>query len=79
MAVDAENPHGRVVLLLDMDCFYAQCEVVRLGLDRSIPLALMQVRSGPLFYYVNSLNVMLVYSYFMREFRYIAHMIHLWK
>ena len=37
------NPHGRVVLLLDMDCFYAQCETVRLGLDQSIPLALVQV------------------------------------
>ena len=41
---DAENhPHERVILLLDMDCFYAQCETVRLGLDASLPLALMQV------------------------------------
>ena len=39
------NPHKRVVLLLDMDCFYAQCETVRLGLDQSIPLALVQVRN----------------------------------
>jgi len=37
------NPHKRVVLLLDMDCFYAQCETVRLGLDQSMPLALVQV------------------------------------
>ena len=41
---DVDNPHRRVVLLLDMDCFYAQCEVVRLGLDREMPLALVQVR-----------------------------------
>ena len=41
---DAENnPHQRVVLLLDMDCFYAQCETVRLGLDQTLPLALVQV------------------------------------
>lgn len=40
------NPHGRVVLLLDMDCFYAQCETVRLGLDQSLPLALVQWRSA---------------------------------
>jgi len=33
----------RVVLLLDLDCFYAQCETVRLGLDPDIPLALIQV------------------------------------
>ena len=33
----------RVILLLDMDCFYAQCETVRLGLDRELPLALIQV------------------------------------
>jgi nucleotidyltransferase/DNA polymerase involved in DNA repair len=32
----------RIVLLLDLDCFYAQCESVRLGLDPSIPLALLQ-------------------------------------
>ncbi|KAL3816628.1 hypothetical protein ACHAXA_004810 [Cyclostephanos tholiformis] len=47
---DGDNPdrehHGRVILLLDMDCFYAQCEVVRLGLDRSIPLALVQWNSA---------------------------------
>ncbi|KAL9180780.1 hypothetical protein ACHAXT_011233 [Thalassiosira profunda] len=43
---DADNPHRRVVLLLDMDCFYAQCEVVRLGLDREMPLALVQWSSA---------------------------------
>lgn len=32
----------RIILLLDLDCFYAQCESVRLGLDPSIPLALIQ-------------------------------------
>ncbi|KAL7546504.1 hypothetical protein ACHAWF_010642, partial [Thalassiosira exigua] len=42
----SDDPHGRVVLLLDMDCFYAQCEVVRLGLDPSAPLALVQWRSA---------------------------------
>ena len=34
----------RVVILLDLDCFYAQCEIVRLGIDRSTPVALLQVR-----------------------------------
>ncbi|EEC49731.1 predicted protein [Phaeodactylum tricornutum CCAP 1055/1] len=34
---------ARVVLLLDLDCFYAQCECVRLGWDAmEIPLALLQ-------------------------------------
>jgi DNA polymerase eta len=38
-----EQQHHRVVLLLDLDCFYAQCECVRLGLNaRTTPLALMQ-------------------------------------
>ena len=41
-----ENPHRRVVLLLDMDCFYAQAEVIRLGLDQKMPLALIQWRSA---------------------------------
>lgn len=38
-----QEDHQRVILLLDMDCFYAQCETVRLGLDPDIPLALIQV------------------------------------
>lgn len=38
-----DDNRERVILLLDMDCFYAQCETVRLGLDPNIPLALMQV------------------------------------
>mmetsp|Transcript_43277 Transcript_43277/g.50674 ORF Transcript_43277/g.50674 Transcript_43277/m.50674 type:complete len:453 (-) Transcript_43277:949-2307(-) len=36
----------RVIILLDLDCFYAQCEIVRLGLDPSIPLALLQWNSA---------------------------------
>ncbi|KAI2499952.1 hypothetical protein MHU86_14526 [Fragilaria crotonensis] len=36
----------RVILLLDLDCFYAQCERVRLGLDAATcSLALMQWNS----------------------------------
>jgi nucleotidyltransferase/DNA polymerase involved in DNA repair len=36
----------RVIILLDLDCFYAQCERVRLGLDeKDCALALLQVRS----------------------------------
>lgn len=44
--IEMDNPHRRVVLLLDMDCFYAQCESIRLGLDQKIPLALIQWRSA---------------------------------
>ena len=36
----------RIVLLLDLDCFYAQCETVRLGLDKSLPLCLLQWNSA---------------------------------
>lgn len=44
---DDINPHHqRVILLLDMDCFYAQCETVRLGLPQDLPLALMQWNSA---------------------------------
>ena len=32
----------RIILLLDLDCFYAQCESVRLGLEKSLPLCLLQ-------------------------------------
>ncbi|KAL7499160.1 hypothetical protein ACHAWT_008865 [Skeletonema menzelii] len=35
----------RIILLLDMDCFYAQCETVRLGLPQSLPLCLIQWNS----------------------------------
>jgi DNA polymerase eta len=36
----------RVILLLDLDCFYAQCECVRLGFDvTTTPLALLQFNS----------------------------------
>jgi DNA polymerase eta len=36
----------RVILLLDLDCFYAQCECLRLGLDvTTTPLALFQWNS----------------------------------
>lgn len=36
----------RIILLLDMDCFYAQCETIRLGLDQAMPLALLQWNSA---------------------------------
>lgn len=36
------SPHHRIVLLFDLDCFYAQCERVRLGLPRDVCLALLQ-------------------------------------
>ena len=37
----------RVILLLDLDCFYAQCECVRLGFDvTTTPLALLQFNSS---------------------------------
>ena len=39
------KPHDRIVLLFDLDCFYAQCERVRLGLDVNIALALLQWNS----------------------------------
>ena len=32
----------RIVILIDLDCFYAQCESVRLGLEKSLPLCLLQ-------------------------------------
>lgn len=37
---------SRVILLLDLDCFYAQCEIIRLGLDPSVPLCLLQWNSA---------------------------------
>jgi DNA polymerase eta len=48
-----DNNENRVILLLDMDCFYAQCETVRLGLDPELPLALIQVRRGIIVAYVS--------------------------
>ena len=44
--MDISNINSRVVLLLDLDCFYAQCETVRLGLDPSMPLCLLQWNSA---------------------------------
>lgn len=38
-------PHNRCILLFDMDCFYAQCERVRLGLDLDVKLCLFQWNS----------------------------------
>ncbi len=38
--------HNRVVLLFDMDCFYAQCERVRLGLPLDVKLCLFQWNSA---------------------------------
>jgi DNA polymerase eta len=37
--------HDRIVLLFDLDCFYAQCERVRLGLEKDAKLALLQWNS----------------------------------
>jgi len=37
--------HNRCVLLFDMDCFYAQCERVRLGLPMDVKLCLFQWNS----------------------------------
>lgn len=39
------SPHHRIVLLFDLDCFYAQCERVRLGLPQDVSLALLQWNS----------------------------------
>jgi len=36
------HPHHRICLLFDLDCFYAQCERVRLGLPQDVCLALLQ-------------------------------------
>ena len=36
---------NRIVLLFDLDCFYAQCERVRLGLPLDACLALLQWNS----------------------------------
>ena len=38
--------HQRIVLLLDLDCFYAQCEMIRLNIDRSQPVCLLQWNSA---------------------------------
>jgi hypothetical protein len=38
-----QTAQSRVILLLDLDCFYAQCETIRLGLDQKMPMALLQV------------------------------------
>jgi DNA polymerase eta len=42
MARYATNSPLRVISLIDLDAFYAQCETVRLGLDPKIPLAVQQ-------------------------------------
>ena len=39
------HPHSRCILLFDMDCFYAQCERVRLGLPLDVKLCLFQWNS----------------------------------
>ena len=45
--MDDYTDDERVILLLDLDCFYAQCECVRLGLDAATtPLCLMQWNSA---------------------------------
>ena len=40
-----QSHQRRIVLLFDLDCFYAQCERVRLGLDTNVCLALLQWNS----------------------------------
>ena len=40
-SLQERNQH-RIVLLFDLDCFYAQCERVRLGLGADVCLALLQ-------------------------------------
>jgi DNA polymerase eta len=43
--MEQHNDHRRIVLLFDLDCFYAQCERVRLGLENDCSLALLQWNS----------------------------------
>ena len=40
--MDASQLQRRVVIHLDLDCFYAQVEAKRLGIDPSVPLAVQQ-------------------------------------
>ena len=40
--MDASALQRRVVIHLDLDCFYAQVEAKRLGIDGSVPLAVQQ-------------------------------------
>ncbi|GKY91267.1 hypothetical protein MPSEU_000099300 [Mayamaea pseudoterrestris] len=45
-AAHRQTQADRVVLLIDLDCFYAQCECIRLGFDSTVtPLALLQWNS----------------------------------
>lgn len=47
MSVEENGLHSsRVIILLDLDCFYAQCESVRLSLAPSLPLCLLQWNSA---------------------------------
>ena len=41
-SMDASALQRRVVIHLDLDCFYAQVEAKRLGIDGSVPLAVQQ-------------------------------------
>ena len=44
---DHQRPkRQRIILLLDLDCFYAQCEMIRLNIDRNVPLCLLQWNSA---------------------------------
>ena len=38
----AAGAFERVVVHVDLDCFYAQVEAVRLGIDPAVPLAVQQ-------------------------------------
>ncbi len=41
------NHHkNRIILLLDLDCFYAQCEMIRLNIDETQPVCLLQWNSA---------------------------------
>lgn len=39
------DPYKRVILHIDLDCFYAQVESLRLGVGPGVPLAVQQWNS----------------------------------
>lgn len=42
LATNATSTPLRVIAHIDLDAFYAQCEMVRLGVDEDQPLAVQQ-------------------------------------
>ena len=40
--METKEPKFRMILCVDVDAFYAQCESIRLGIDHSVPLAVRQ-------------------------------------